>query len=115
MNKDEMLAAFKRALELGEQRDQVEGATGEFGYERTNPIPADGNWYCRRLRCPAGHPYWYHRLGSVGRGPDHHIVDLIELQCFGRESRIELFFDMYHNGRSSLVPNGLTLETEAGR
>lgn len=104
-----------RALTPGEQTDCVAGAEGEFGYQRTNPIPADGNWYCRRLRCPRGHPYWYHRLGSLGPGPDGHIVDAVELLCFGGESHIELFFDMYHAGASSMVPSGLAIAGEAGR
>ena len=98
----------------GEQRDQVDGASGEFGYDRSNPIPGDGDWYCRRLRCPDGHPYWYHRLGSVGPGPDRHIVDHIELQCFAGESRIQLFFDMYHLGPSSMVPTHLSIGPQAG-
>jgi hypothetical protein len=93
-------------------RDQVEGAYGRVGYELSNPIPVDGNWYCRRLRCPNGHPFWYHRLGSVGRGPDSHIVDRVHLLCFGRESEVILYFDMYHEEFTSLAPEGLTLEYE---
>lgn len=112
--RDEHFAALTRALQPGERCDQVEGATGEFGYEGTNPIPADGSWYCRRLRCPAGHPYWYHRLGSVGAGPDEHMVDRVELKCFGGESHLELYFDMYHVGPSSRIPKGLSIGTEAG-
>jgi hypothetical protein len=92
--------------------DQVDGATGQFGYQQSNPIPADGNWYCRRLRCPSRHPYWYHRLGSSGDAPDGHIMDRLHLLCFGRESEIVLYFDMYHKGHSTLVPEGLFLETE---
>ena len=56
----------------------------------------------------------YHRLGSVGPGPDHHMVDRVELQCFGGESRVELFFDMYHVEPSSFVPQGLSMGTVAG-
>jgi tetratricopeptide (TPR) repeat protein len=97
-----------------EQCDQVPGAFGRFGFDESNPIPADGNWYCQRLRCPNGHPYWYHRPGSVGFGPDGHMVDSLELQCFGGESRINLFFDMYHKGASSLVPEGLILGLAEG-
>ncbi len=96
--------------------DRVPGAQGRFGYERSNPIPADGNWYCRRLRCPSGHPYWYQRFGSCGHGPDGHIVDHLHLLCFGRESEITLYFDMYHRGNSSSVPDGLSWEdAPAGR
>jgi hypothetical protein len=96
--------------------DHVSGAQGKFGYDRSNPIPADGNLYCRRLRCPSGHPFWYHRVGSVGPGPDGHIVDRLHLVCFGRESEVILYFDMYHDGASSLVPDGLGWENgPAGR
>lgn len=96
-----------KTLRPGAQCNTVEGAAGRFGFDKTNPIPADGNWYCKRLRCPSGHPYYYHRLGSVGHGPDGHIVDCMELICFGRESRVKLFFDMYHHGPSTFVPHGL--------
>ena len=59
---------------------------------------SDAHW------CPAN---------RVGPGSDHHTVDHVELQCFG-ESRVALFFDMYHVGPSSLVPQGLSMGTEAG-
>ena len=94
------------------QRDQVEGALGQFGYQESNPIPADGNWYCRRLRCPGGHPFFYQRLGSCGTGPDGHIVDRLHLLCFGRESEVILYFDMYHHGNSALEPEGMSLDSE---
>jgi hypothetical protein len=84
--------------------------TAGFGYDETNPIPADGNWYRRRLRCPNGHPFWYHRLGSCGPGPDGHIVDRLHLLCFCMESEVSLYFDMYHKGHSSSIPEGLSCE-----
>lgn len=94
------------------QCDQVEGANGNFGYDKTNPIPSEGNWYCRRLRCAQGHPFWYQRLWSPGPGPDGHLVDRVLLLCFERESKVSLFFDIYHGGHSSLVPNGLQWNQE---
>lgn len=94
-----------------EKCDEVKGASGEFGYEISNPIPADGSWYCSRLRCPNNHPYWYHRLGSVGYGPDSHMIDHVEMICFNSESHISLFFDMYHEGSTSHTPQNLTLDT----
>ena len=92
--------------------DQIPGASGAFGYDPTNPVPGDANWYCPRLRCPDGHPYRYHRAGSTGAGPDGHIMDLMELRCAGGESNIVLYFDMYHAGASSLVPEGLSLSAK---
>ena len=32
------------------------------------------------------------------------------LLCFGRESEVVLYFDMYHKGSSALVPEGLSFE-----
>lgn len=104
---------FKK-LQPGPQCNTVEGADGRFGFDRTNPIPTDGNWYCKRLRCPRDHPYYYHRLGSVGSGPDGHILDCMQLICFGRESRVELFFDMYHHGASTFIPGGLEFGAPEG-
>ena len=92
--------------------DHLSGARGHFGYEAINPIPVDGDWYCRRLRCPNGHPFWYHRLGSVWPGPDGHILDHMHLLCFGREYEVSLYFDMYHEEYTSRAPEGLTLEYE---
>jgi len=104
--------ALQWVEESSAQCDQVEGASGQFGYEETNPIPADGNWYCRRLRCPSGHPFFYQRLGSCGRSPDGHTVDRLHLLCFGRESEVILYFDMYHHGHTALVPEELSWDTE---
>ena len=99
----------------GAQCDEVPGAFGRFGYDMSNPIPADGKWYCELLRCPKGHPYWFHRLGSVGWGPDRHMLDHMELLCFGRESHIGLYFDMYHFGSSPQVPEGLSFGSPEGK
>lgn len=93
----------------------IVGATGRFGYDRSNPIVGNASGYCRRLRCPSGHPFWFHRLGSVGSGPDQHIVDGIGLLCFGREYQTTLFFDMYHSGIPSQTPEGLSLGTTDGK
>jgi len=102
--------------EYGPRCDVVEGASGAFGFEPSNPIPGDAREYCNRLHCPSGHPYWFQRLGSLGRSsPDGHISDKVQLLCFGGEHAILLFFDIYHAEFSMLTPTGLTLEAPEGR
>ena len=106
---EEELRSMLKELSKGNTKhcDQVDGATGEFGYDRTNPIPAEAQSYCCKLRCPEGHGYWFHRPESVGTGPDGHFIDCMELLCFSGESHIELYFDMYNIGSSELIPKNL--------
>ena len=89
-------------------------AVGEFGRSATNPVLGDGGHYCARLWCQDGHPFWYHRLGSLGRGPGGHILDLMELECFGGEVRDLLIFDMYHSELSAVAPARLSLGAPDG-
>jgi len=90
------------------QKDILEGATGAFGREPTNPIPGDYREYCKQLRCPQNHPYHFKRRHSVGpSGPDHHYIDHVSLRCFGGESALDLYFDIYHAGISGNLPEGL--------
>ena len=92
------------------------GSCGRFGYDPSKPICADGQWYCARLRCAKAHPFWFHRLCSCPPpGPDGHILDQMELLCFGRETHITLYFDMYHGSETALVPEGLSLGKPEGR
>jgi hypothetical protein len=101
-------------LESTDERDTTQGATGEFGLAATNPIPGDAAQYCARLRCPAGHPFWFRRRGSDGACADGHIVDQLELACFGREYQCGLYVDLYHPGCSTLTPSGLGLSSPEG-
>jgi hypothetical protein len=99
-------------LEWG--REYAYEPSGQFGYDRDNPILGHGGWYGRHLRCPAGHAFYYHRLGAVGPGPDGHTLDAVELLCFGGECHLLLYIDFYHDGPWSRVPDGLRLGTPAG-
>ena len=112
---DRLLDALERSLRPGGQVEQVAGARGRFGYDLSNPVPGDGCNYCARLRCPAGHAFWFHRVGSVGNAPDGHWVDAIQLLCFGGEAHVVLHFDMYHAEGTPLVPDALTITSPAGR
>ena len=105
-------ADLEETFRIGPQVDTVANATGRFGHDRTNPIPChqpEGEIdYLARLCCACGEPFLFHRLGSFGAGPDGHIIDGFELLCAKRACHIKLFVDMYHEGPSALIPDGLT-------
>jgi hypothetical protein len=61
-----------------------------------------------KLRCESGESFYFHRLGSLGSGPDSHNVDGYELLCRKGKHGAKLYFDFYHEGASSRLPEGLT-------
>ncbi len=94
-----------------DSRDTIDDATGNFGYEWSNPIPVNDavgeRNYIESLQCQCGAPFLYKRSGSVGKGPDGHMLDLYRLVCFKSKCKIDLYFDMYHGSESKLLPPGL--------
>ena len=107
---------MKRSFEtktfgLGPQCDTIPNAKGEFGYDKSNPIPVcspNGQTeYLGGLRCECGEPLDIRCRGSYGPGPDVHVVDGFQLICKTGKHQITLYMDMYHLGPSSLVPKEL--------
>ena len=98
--------------------DTVTAAFGEFGYDRTNPIPVNDpsgeRLYIESLQCECGVPFLYQRIGSVGIGPDGHFLDLYTLIYKNFKHKIELFFDMYHGTQSQLIPKGMEKISKQG-
>lgn len=96
----------------GTQVDMVPNAQGRFGYNKTNPIPVEDQLgqlhYLACLRCPCGEPFDFHRLGNFGSGPDGHVIDGYEIICKNRNHKFFLYMDMYHQGPSTLLPEGLS-------
>jgi hypothetical protein len=92
--------------------DTVENSHGRFGYSKSNPIPvarSNGETvYLSALRCSCNQPFTFHRVGSVGSGPDGHIIDEYDLICKTGKHKVVLYMDMYHSGQSDLIPEGLT-------
>jgi hypothetical protein len=89
-----------------------------YGYVPQHPIlcwdPFGERMFLSALRCPNGHRFAYHRIGSLsGHCPDLEThkwpfersepgtlcpVDKYSLECHGGEHRCHLYFDMYHEG-----------------
>jgi len=93
------------------QTDIIPGAEGRFGYDKTNPVPVymdtGQKEYISKLLCPCGVSFDFERAGNVGKGADGHIIDEYELECRNKKHKIILYMDMYHQGESSLTPEGL--------
>lgn len=69
-----------------------EGATRETAVAVC--MPAGERAWIEARRCADGTAPVYARVGSVGAGPDGHILDLYEVKC--PEKSWEVFMDMYH-------------------
>ena len=76
-----------------------------YGYTKGNPIkvggpkgssgPASERLYLRHLRDAHFKPFTFRRQGSVGAGPDGHILDMYELVSSDGNKHL-LYIDMYH-------------------
>ena len=54
--------------------------------------------YLNHLRCPAGLPVTYHRMGSMGIGVFRHVVDLYLIECQDHIHNAHVMMDMYFPG-----------------
>lgn len=120
----EKAGAIAKQYERDKQRadagliDEVDGARGKFGFDKTNPIPVNGSFgeweYLSRLRCPCNEPFLFHRAGMAGFAPDGHIIDAFELKCRKLVHRYTLYLDLYHPKSSTKCPRSLLLAMPAG-
>ncbi len=101
-----------------EANEEVKNSTGEYGFEKSNPIPVNGiageHYYLSKLRCPEGKSFFFHRKGSCGTAPDMDMVDEFELLCRKKEHHYELYLDRYHLVPSQRPPQGLSMSSPAG-
>jgi hypothetical protein len=89
-----------------------------YGYTKDNPVlvgppnrgPSASRHYLMCLRDTEGKPFDFWRNGSVGHGPDGHVIDHYFLKSWnGKE--ISIFIDFYHPERDpdfQDAPVGLT-------
>ncbi|RJP34950.1 MAG: hypothetical protein C4527_01385 [Candidatus Omnitrophota bacterium] len=100
---------------IGPDCDVLPNAYGPFGKCLTNPIPVNGIIgkiiYLNRLRSKYGFKFFYHRIGSFESPITSYPVDKYELVSTDAKIWLLLYFCLYFPRRSSLVPEGLTLES----
>jgi hypothetical protein len=92
----------------GEDCDEIDGATGEFGKIASNPIPVNGPIgeikYLNRLRTNDG-GLLFHRVGCMEL-KSNFLCDVFEVVSIGGKNWDILYFHMYHPRRSNKVPTG---------
>jgi len=103
---DQLNEFIKEAVINGESVDSLPGATGPFGFDKDNPIPANGPIgeiaYLSRLEIK-GEQLLFHRIGAVGT------IDVFEAVTFSGSSWHIFFMDFYHPRRSRLAPEGFRI------
>lgn len=97
----------------GGKVDKVSGAFGEFGRDIRNPIPVNGPFgeliYISNLNLESGVGVIAHRLGSVDK------KDVYELVALDGSRWDLLYFNMYYNRKSRLLPTGYIAAEEPAR
>jgi tetratricopeptide (TPR) repeat protein len=88
-------------------KDEIPWGIGEFGYDRTNPIPTNTSLgsitYLARLRTMTGEKVSYNRLGSTLVSNIENPVDIYEISD-SNGFICELYISMYHKRNSEKAP-----------
>jgi hypothetical protein len=111
----ELLKAFNESIQKnGLDVDELPNGQGEFGLEKTNPIPTNtafgSDAYLKRLRTPDGKPIKFSRIGSFGVDlfPGQSI-DGYNVESASGEKLPTLWLNMYHKRNSNKAPKGFYL------
>lgn len=99
------------------QSDEIQQGFGEFGLEKTNPIPTYGipsnEVYLRSLRTSNGEVLRYRRNGSFEVDNIEKRVDEYEIYNFSGEIIAYLYLSPYHWKTSSKAPIGFYFKGES--
>ena len=91
----------------GDGVEQLNGATGEFGFDPQNPIPVNGPLgaitYLSRLKTVLGERLLFQRIGGDLD------VQAYEAVTYSGDDWFILFLDIYHPRKSTLLPVGFEL------
>ena len=105
--------AIRETILGGSAVDVLPGATGEFGYCLSNPIPVNGSVgevaYLSKIETLDGQRVLFHRLGSIES------IDVFEAVTFDGGEWFILFAHLYHPRRSRLTPKGFRFSKELGQ
>lgn len=100
--------------------DVVPGATGEYGFESSNPIPTAGvsesNRYLSMLRTPDGKPVTANRFGCTGSSAvPGRLCDMYNLKDLNGNGLGTIYLCPYFNRTSETPPRGYMLQAPFGR
>lgn len=111
----ELLKVFNDSIqENGLDVDVLPNGQGEFGLEKTNPVPTNtafgSDAYLKRLRTLDGKPIKFSRIGSFGVDlfPGQSI-DGYSIESASGQKLSTLWLNMYHKRNSNKAPKGFYL------
>jgi hypothetical protein len=111
----DLLKAFNESIqENGLSVDELPNGKGEFGLEKTNPVPTNtafgSDEYLRKLRTSDGKPIKFTRIGSfsVDLFPGQSI-DGYNIESISGETLPTIWLNMYHKRNSTKAPKGFYL------
>ncbi len=109
----ELYDVMNSLSEGGCDSDEIPGATGEFGWEPSNPVPAHTTFgstsYLAKLRTSDGDKLHYERIGSFASPVSEMPVDGYELTDASGNDLGIIYISPYHRRNSEASPNGLYL------
>ena len=115
---DQILSEIKKNPQATKE-DVILSGYGEFGLERTNPIPTFGipskEYYLQKLRTSDKRRLRYRRVGSINVENIYNPVDEYELFNLNGETIAFLYFSAYHLSTSTRAPFGFYFEGESNK
>lgn len=104
---DRLMSPAREAVKQGLSCNQIPNGVGQFGREKTNPIPVNGLLgellYLSNLRHSSGQPIVFHRLGSLNG------VDVYETMTFDGDFWDIFYLDFDHPRKSRSAPDGYSI------
>jgi hypothetical protein len=107
------LDAMSLMYEGAVDADALPNGRGEFGLEKTNPIPTESIWgseaYLRRLTTLQGGMVSASRVGSTSSDVTYGMIDMYAITGEHGESLGTIFICPYHKRTSNRAPKGFKL------
>lgn len=109
----ELFDVMNSMTEAGCDTDEIPGATGEFGWNASNPVPTrsvlGSTSYLNRLQTQDGREVFYERIGTFDSPAIEMPVDGYAIQDRNGQDLGILYISPYHQRNSLKAPSGLEI------
>lgn len=108
-----LIGSLDSTVALGDDKDRLPRAYGEFGLEATNPVLATAllgsTRYLDNLRTSDGQEVRYSRIGSTLSDVSRYPIDIYDVRSLDDEALAVLYILPYNKANSSIAPRGFTV------